>query len=282
MKGPRMLKSLAKIIALGALALAAPLSAQQSDAGSESLSGANLDQFAELMGGLFQTEPLTQEQEARLPAATAVVGVMMPEGFYAEMMGDVMDKMMRPMMSMFTSPDFILSSRLTLDEPAIETLDDAQKAELLSMLDPAWDRRVDAILGVLLGNLGDVFVTMEPPMREGLSKAYAVRFDEGQLEDIAVFFETPTGAVFARESMALFADPQVMSSSMQAMPQMMASFGNMETAMVEAMEELPAERGYADLSTQERGRMAELLEIAPDALEQAVVPPKSNGADGAY
>jgi len=277
-----MLKSLAKIIALGALALAAPLSAQQSDAGSESLSGANLDQFAELMGGLFQTEPLTQEQEARLPAATAVVGVMMPEGFYAEMMGDVMDKMMRPMMSMFTSPDFILSSRLTLDEPAIETLDDAQKAELLSMLDPAWDRRVDAILGVLLGNLGDVFVTMEPPMREGLSKAYAVRFDEGQLEDIAVFFETPTGAVFARESMALFADPQVMSSSMQAMPQMMASFGNMETAMVEAMEELPAERGYADLSTQERGRMAELLEIAPDALEQAVVPPKSNGADGAY
>jgi len=277
-----MLKSLTNTIAMTALVLAAPLSAQQSDAGSESLSGANLDQFAELMGGLFQTEPLTQEQEARLPAATAVVGLMMPEGFYAEMMGDVMDKTMRPMMSMFTSPDFILSSRLTLDEPAIDALDEAQKAELLNMLDPAWDRRVDAILDVLLGNLGDAFVAMEPPMREGLSKAYAVRFDEGQLEDIAVFFETPTGAIFARESMALFADPQVMSSSMQAMPQMMASFGNMETAIVEAMAELPAERGYADLNTQERGRMAELLEIAPEALEQSVVPPKSNGANGAY
>ena len=277
-----MLKSLTNTIAMTALVLAAPLSAQQSDVGSESLSGANLDQFAELMGGLFQSEPLTQEQEARLPAATAVVSVMMPEGFYAEMMGDVMDKVMRPMMSMFTSPDFILASRLTLDEPAIETLDETQKAELLNMLDPAWDRRVDAILGVLLGNMGDVFVTMEPPMREGLSKAYAVRFDEGQLDDIAAFFETPTGAVFARESMALFADPQVMSSSMQAMPQMMASFGNMETAMVEAMAVLPAERGYADLSMQERGRMAELLGIAPAELEQAVVPPKSNGADGAY
>ena len=260
-----------------ALALAVPAYAQEED--SAEPSPAELQQFMGMLGGLFQAEPLTAEQESRLPAATAVVAMMMPEGFYGEMMGDMMDKMMRPMMAMFSSPDFLLASRIAAGEDALSAMGDAEKAELLAMLDPAYDRRVDVIIGTLTANMADMFVVLEPPMREGLSKAYAVRFDGAQLRDIAGFFATPTGGQFARESMALFADPQVMQATMQALPQMMGSIGNMESAMKEAMESLPAERGLDDLSDAEKARMAQILGVGISDLAGIVQPPKPIDGD---
>lgn len=225
-----------------------------------------------MMSGLFQAEPLTAEQEARLPAATAIVATMMPEGFYGELMGDVMEKTMRPMMAMFSEPDFLLASRLTLDEAALAELSDAEKQELLTMLDSAWDQRADTMVDALISNMGGAFAAVEPPVRAGLAKAYAVRFDEAQLADISAFFATPTGGEFARQSMALFADPQVMGATMEAMPEMIGSFTEMETAMEAALESLPAERDYADLSMAQRARMADLLGVEPDALDDMVIP----------
>ena len=225
-----------------------------------------------MMSGLFQAEPLTAEQEARLPAATAIVATMMPEGFYGEIMRDMMEKTMRPMMAMFSEPDFILASRLTLDEAALADLSDAEKQELLTMLDSAWDQRADTMVDALVSNMGGAFAAVEPPVRAGLAKAYAVRFDEAQLADISAFFATPTGGEFARQSMALFADPQVMGATMEAMPEMIGSFTEMETAMEAALESLPAERDYADLSMAQRARMADLLGVEPDALGDMVIP----------
>ena len=225
-----------------------------------------------VMSGMFQAEPLTAEQEARLPAATAIVATMMPEGFYGEIMRDMMEKTMRPMMAMFSEPDFLLASRLTLDEAALAELSDAEKQELLTMLDPAWDQRADTMVDALISNMGGAFAAVEPPVRAGLAKAYAVRFDEAQLADISTFFATPTGGEFARQSMALFADPQVMGATMEAMPEMIGSFTEMETAMEAALESLPAERDYADLSMAQRARMADLLGVEPDALGDMVIP----------
>ena len=225
-----------------------------------------------VMSGMFQAEPLTAEQEARLPAATAIVATMMPEGFYGELMRDMMEKTMRPMMAMFSEPDFILASRLTLDEAAIAELGDAEKKELLTMLDPAWDQRADTMVNAIVANMGGAYAAVEPPVRAGLAKAYAVRFDEAQLADISSFFATPTGGEFARQSMALFADPQVMGATMEAMPEMIGSFTEMETSMEAALESLPAERDYADLSAAQRARMADLLGVEPDALGDMVIP----------
>tara|TARA_R100001126_G_scaffold53871_1_gene30435 strand:+ start:725 stop:1561 length:837 start_codon:yes stop_codon:yes gene_type:complete len=264
-----------KFIAAAALVCAVPVVAQQETATHESaMSSEALDGFAGMMAGLFQTEPLTDEQTARLPAAQAVVGQMMPDGFYGEMMGDMMDKMLRPMLSMFSQPEFVLGARLAVEAEAVEALGEDEQAELTAMLDPAYEARGDAMVEVLTLRMGGMFSAMEAPMREGLSKAYAVRFDEGQLADIAAFFATPTGSEYARESMALFADPQVMQASMQALPAMMNGFGDIESAMREAMAALPAERGYGDLTGAQRQRMAELLDVDPAKLADLVNPPK--------
>lgn len=270
------MKKIVNAMAAAALVCAVPAAAQEDPEHSQSaLSPGELDEFAGMMAGLFQTEPLTEEQNARLPAAQAVVGEMMPDGFYGEMMAGMMDKMLRPMLTMFSQPEFVLGARLTVDAEAIEALEEAEQAELTAMLDPAYQARGDAMVAVLTSRMGGMFTAMEGPMREGLSKAYAVRFDDAQLADIAAFFATPTGGEYARESMALFADPQVMQASMQALPAMMSGFGDIESAMREAMEALPAERGYGDLTEAQRERMAELLDVDPAQLADLVNPPKS-------
>ena len=270
------MKKIVNAMAAAALVCAVPTAAQEDPEHSESaMSPGDLDEFAGMMAGLFQTEPLTEEQSARFPAAQAVVGEMMPDGFYGEMMGGMMDKMLRPMLTMFSQPEFVLGARLTVDAEAIEALEEAEQAELTAMLDPAYQARGDAMVAVLTSRMGGMFTAMEGPMREGLSKAYAVRFDDAQLADIAAFFATPTGGEYARESMALFADPQVMQASMQALPAMMSGFGDIESAMREAMAALPAERGYGDLTEAQRERMAELLDVDPAQLADLVNPPKS-------
>ena len=270
------MKKIVNAMAAAALVCAVPAAAQEDPEHSESaMSPGDLDEFAGMMAGLFQTEPLTEEQNARLPAAQAVVGEIMPDGFYGEMMAGMMDKMLRPMLTMFSQPEFVLGARLTVDAEAIEALEEAEQAELTAMLDPAYQARGDAMVAVLTSRMGGMFTAMEGPMREGLSKAYAVRFDDAQLADIAAFFATPTGGEYARESMALFADPQVMQASMQALPAMMSGFGDIESAMREAMTALPAERGYGDLTEAQRERMAELLDVDPAQLADLVNPPKS-------
>ena len=270
------MKKIVNAMAAAALVCAVPAAAQEDPEHSQSaMSPGDLDEFAGMMAGLFQTEPLTEEQNARLPAAQAVVGEMMPDGFYGEMMAGMMDKMLRPMLTMFSQPEFVLGARLTVDAEAIEALEEAEQAELTAMLDPAYEARGDAMVAVLTSRMGGMFTAMEGPMREGLSKAYAVRFDDAQLADIAAFFATPTGGEYARESMALFADPQVMQASMQALPAMMSGFGDIESAMREAMAALPAERGYGDLTEAQRERMAELLDVDPAQLADLVNPPKS-------
>ena len=269
------MKKIVNAMAAAALVCAVPAAAQEDPEHSKSaMSPGDLDEFAGMMAGLFQTEPLTEEQNARLPAAQAVVGEMMPDGFYGEMMAGMMDKMLRPMLTMFSQPEFVLGARLTVDAEAIEALEEAEQAELTAMLDPAYQARGDAMVAVLTSRMGGMFTAMEGPMREGLSKAYAVRFDDAQLADIAAFFATPTGGEYARESMALFADPQVMQASMQALPAMMSGFGDIESAMREAMAALPAERGYGDLTEAQRERMAELLDVDPAQLADLVNPPK--------
>ena len=78
--------------ALAALALAAPPLAAQ-DTASEAPA-----MMADMFG---KAEPLTPEQEARIPAAEQVVARIFPPGTYARMMNDTMKPMMDNVMGSF-------------------------------------------------------------------------------------------------------------------------------------------------------------------------------------
>ena len=224
-----------------------------------------------MMSGLFATEPLTAEEEARLPAANRVAGAMMPDGFYGKMMEKLMGSTMRPMFDIFTAPDMVVASRTGADQNTIDALSEAEQAELARILDPAYDRRADAILGTISTLMTEIGTTMEQPMREGYARAFAKRFESGQLSDIEAFFATPSGNAFASESMALFSDPEVMSSMMGSMPAMFGAMSDMEGTMEEAMNALPPERSFADLTDDERARLTAALGIDEVQLEAAMV-----------
>ncbi len=251
---------------LGALALgmAAPAAAQD-----EEMSQAEMAEFAEMMGGLFQAEPLTAEQEALLPLANDVVAKLLPDGFYAEMMEDMMGSTMRPILSMFSGPSFIVMSSISLDD-GLPELSEAEMAELAGVLDPAYATRADAIITTMTDGMGDMFAVMEGPMREGMAKYYVTRFNGPQLGEINAFFETPTGALFARESMAMAADPQFMSSIMETVPEIMGQMGDFGARMESAMESMPGAKSFDALTADERTRAAALLGISVPELGAAM------------
>ena len=262
---------LAAASGLSLIAAPAPALAQ----GSGEPSAQQLEAMGDMFAGMFASEPLTDEQEARLPAAKALIDVMMPEGFYADMMGEMMSSTMMPFLDMMSGPgaaDMVIGSRLLVEPEVTAALSQEEKADLALLLDPAFSERGTIIQDVMGDIMFEAAVLIEPGFKEGMAKAYAIRFDDAQLADIAAFFETPTGKLYAQENIKLMADPQVMSASMQAMPQMMQQFGDMGAQIEAAMAALPPERNVADLSPEERSRMAQLLGVDAASLEDVVSP----------
>ena len=271
------MKGLFRVALPALIALTAPAAVCAQEA-SDSVEVEADAMLGEMFGG-FEAEPLSAEEEARLPSAERVASAMMPPGFYGTMMESMLDDMLGPMFAGFLTPELILVGQLGASSEAIEVLSDEEAEELARLIDPAYDRRVEVMLNVVGSMMRDVGQTVEQPLREGYARAFAKRFDRTQLSEIETFFATPTGGTFASELMALFSDPQVMSSMMGTMPAMFEAMGDMEAVMTEAMESLPAERSYADLEAAERTRLTTALGLTDSELEAALTTEQDDPAD---
>lgn len=233
------------------------------------------EQMAELgakFATMFIAEPLTPEQQARLPLASEVVAKVMPEGFYAEMMDQTLGSMVEPMRAVM--PRTMLPAELAtyLGQPreSLETLDEDQLVALSVALDPAYAERMDAGMAFMMSELVDRMAALEPYMRDGVSRGYAVRFTRAQLEDIAAFFATETGAVYASESMMVFTDPQVMSASMQAMPLLLEDMPQIMGEVQQIIDASGQRRSFAQLSAEQRNMIAGALGIGVGDLQQGM------------
>ncbi|MXO86127.1 hypothetical protein GRI38_08810 [Altererythrobacter aurantiacus] len=235
------------------------------------LSAGDQTKLLSVMGDLFAAEPLTPQQEQRLPAASAVAADVLPAGFYGKMMSDMMDSIMSPLLAMMNGPlgaQALIERKVGLGGDEFPQLSDEESTQVVALLDPAASERADVLRNRMTTWMSGFFTKLEEPMRDGLSRAYAVRFDEGELAQIQQFFATPTGGKYASESMAIFADPQVMSAMMQSVPMMMESLPEMTAQMESAMANLPPERSYEDLSGSERQRLASLLNLSEAELRE--------------
>ena len=256
-----------------ALALATPLSAETQTSQAEA-EMAELEEAMGAMSELFKAEPLTQEQEARLPQTERIVALMIPDGAMAEIMGDMIDDIMGPIMTMGGSGAKASVARAIGVTPFEINLDEETAAEIAALFDPAWVERQEAELGALPMMMREVMTLMEPGLRKAMSEAYAVRFTEGELDEIEAFFATETGAKYARESFAMASDPRMMSASMEAMPAMMGIIGDMETRIKESTADLPEPRSYDALSDAERQKVIEATGFTDEEIRAAL------GAEG--
>ncbi len=259
----KLLRSFALSTALAsALTVSAPALAQE-----EGNTAENDAMMSELMA-MFATEPLTPEQEARLPLAAEVLEKMMPPGSLGEVMGNMFDGFLGTVMQKATEPkaaDF--AKKIGLEIWELE-MDDAAVAEAAAIIDPVREERSARMAAVMPEIMTNMMNAMEPTMRSAMTEVFAVTFDTKELTDINAFFATESGASFARKSLTMSSDPRVLRASMEAMPQMMASFENLEEQMEEATADLPEPRGFAELSSEEQARIAELTGYSVDELAE--------------
>lgn len=255
-----------------ALLTAAPLAAQDGNETieSEELTQEDADAIGAMFGNMFgDAEPLSPEQEARMPAAEMVVERIFPAGTYAKMMNDTIKPMMDGMMGSFMDLPINEIAKLTgfygADMPE---LGEGSVNEIMAILDPAFQDRTKLITDVTLQLVTDTMTQIEPGYRAGLARAYAVRFTQDELADLNAYFSTPTGAKYAGESMLIYTDPQVMASMNEMMPAMMSMMPTMMEEIAKASEQFPPARTFSDLSEAEKARLAELLGTTEAALAE--------------
>lgn len=246
--------------ALAALALTPqPLLAQESPE--------QIDQAMAMLGQMFPAEPLTPEQETRLPQAQRIITRMIPEGTLGELMGSMFDKLMGPMMAAAnTSAITAVTKGIGLERSELD-LTPEQTAELAALFDPAHAERQTREAAVMPGVMRDLMTVMEPSMRKAMSELYAIHFTQTELDGVEAFFQTDIGTAYARKSFTMSSDPRIISASMEALPQMMGSFAEVEQKMAEATADLPKQRAFADLSAAEQAKVAELTGYELDDLK---------------
>lgn len=215
----------------------------------------------------FTAEPLTAEQQDRLPAAEQVVGKIFPPGTYMKMMNETMQPMMDAIMAQVGAMPIGDIVRVTgLPEDEVAAMGEGTLAEVMAILDPVHEERQRLITSTTMDWMAQLMDQMEPSFRAGLSRAYAVRFEETELRELSAFFSTPTGGHYAAESMLIMMDPQVMSTMTEMLPAMMDSMPQMMADVQQKMESLPKARKSEDLSDAERARLAELLGVPAEEL----------------
>lgn len=159
---------------------------------------------------------------ARLAAAKGVVDKLWPVGTYRRMMdgtmGQLMDSMMESMLGMKASD---LAGPINKSDKAAEAVGDKSLGELAGSADPYFRERVKLTMDAMVQGMIPIMESIEPQMRENLTKIYARRFSAAQLADMATFFATPTGAAYAEQAMLVFTDPEIIKGMQAFVPELM-------------------------------------------------------------
>lgn len=204
--------------------------------------------------------PLALGDPVRLAAAQITVDRIFPEGTYARMMNGMLDKVMESAMAGVGKIPLRELARIGgASEADVARLGQASLHEMMALIDPVYDQRNRIAMRVMGEGMGAVMSSLEPQMRQGLARAYANRFTTSQLGELNAFFATPTGSLYARDSMVIFMDPAVMEAMQAAMPKLMAQMAPLVEKVRKATEALPPPRKFSDLSPADQARFSALM-----------------------
>lgn len=221
-----------------------------------------MDEAIALVEKMFDTSSLPPIEPARLALAQKTMGALIPAGSLERMMDNLYGKMFKTIMGEFGGQsDLMLSIKTGVESDQIAKLDEATKGKVADMFDPHRKEREDQITRVVKPLISEVLGDMEPPMRDGMSKAYARKFTAAQLTDLNGFLATPTGAIYANEWMALQADPEVMLAVIKAVPPLITKFIDRAPQIEKDMKDLPKEKQLSDFDDKELAKLAKLMKV---------------------
>lgn len=228
------------------------------------------EDLSEAMAGLsevFPVEPLTAEQQARLPTARRVVEHFLPEGTMADMMGSMLGGILTPLNESDLGAASALDSALGYVANT-GLMDEADILATLEIVDPEWQARNAAEIQAMEEMMVRMATVLEPTMRDVMGELYAIYFTQEQLEDVEIFFQTESGAAFARQSWSMSSDPRIMGAmfSNEAMWEAMFDIEQVEAQM----DALPASKSYEDLTPEQRARVLELTGLTDAQLRTGI------------
>jgi hypothetical protein len=197
---------------------------------------------------------------AHLAAAQTVVNEVFPAGTYRKMMSGTFDQMMGQMSDqMLNIPMADLARMGGLPEDKLKGVKPATLRQVMLIVDPYFQKRMDAMMPVMMNMMIDLMDKMEPDVRAGLVEAYARRFTTAQLTELDRFFSTPTGNSFAAQSMLVYMDPAVMTRMQKMMPKIMEMMPDMIKKMQTATAAFPPMPKDSKLTKEQRDKLAALL-----------------------
>lgn len=114
-----------------------------------------------------------------------------------------------------------------------------------------------------------MMATMEPLVRQAIAEMYAIHFPEAELGAIDAFFATLSGVAYARQSYLMTSDPRMAAAMRKLSDERLTSeqVAALETAAASATADLPPQRNLADLTSNQRKALAQMLGIAVEDLE---------------
>ncbi|MGH6694096.1 DUF2059 domain-containing protein [Sphingopyxis sp.] len=228
-----------------------------------------MDEAIALVEKMFDTSSLPPIEPARLTLAQQTMTALIPAGSLEKMIDNLYGKMFKTIMGEFGGQsDLMLSIQTGVESDQIAKLDEATKGKVADMFDPHRKEREDQITKVIKPLISEVLGDMEPPMREGMSKAYARKFTAAQLTDLNGFLATPTGTIYANEWMALQADPEVMVSVIKAVPPLVNKFIDRGPQIEKDMKDLPKEKQLSDFDDKELAKLAKLMKVDVKVLKE--------------
>ena len=249
---------------LAALAMPAPALAQPA-------SPEVMAERAQALGEMFPVEPLTPEQEARLPAATALVEKIIPPGTMGEMMTGMFEGFLSPIRAMDGGGQKApLAKLLGLSPGQLVGVDGEAAARAATILDPDWQLREEREAEAMPRAMNAMLSALEPTIKGAMAEMYAIHFDADELRDIDVFFSTESGAAYARKSFVMTADPRFAGVMMEAMPQMLAGVANMQAELQAATADLATPRSWYELEPAEQDKLAKMLGMSREELEASM------------
>ena len=176
--------------------------------------------FAILFASALLAAPVSAQQSvpapqaavdpARLALAKTAIGHIWPTGTYARMMRGALDQVVEGMIHSWSVTDMADvvdsgGSAASPGETATTILEDRRRA------DPHFDERLAIMSRVVSESLVPLMNRIEPELRDAMARVYARKFSARQLGEMNLFFATPTGRLYASESMMLYVDPEVVA-----------------------------------------------------------------------
>lgn len=230
---------------------------------------AEMDKVIAMIEAIFEVDKLPPPEPARLALAQQTTAALVPSGSLEKTLDNLYGKVFKAIMEEADGmSDLSLSIKTGVESDKIAALDTATKAQVADLFDPHRKEREEQIMTVVKPLISEALGDLEPPMREGMARAYARKFTAEQLTEMNGFFATPAGSAFAGEWMAAQADPEVMIAMIKAIPPMITKFMDRGPELEGKFKDFPKEKSLADLSDAELGKLAKLMKVDVKTLKE--------------